>query len=164
MCTEEKIVLAFIYKRSGKDLLTAAEIHLPLAIELKWFTNTDAKLFVEHCIKLNILKKTTDGLQPTFNIHTFDIPTRFTPKLTFHPNNNIQKNSTTINITQNIIDIITKHKKKSIPSLMNHLKEQATTKNISTLAAALLYAKEHSIPLSYKVTDLEQAILQENGE
>lgn len=164
MYTEEKIILTFIYKRSGKDRLTANEIHLPLAIELKWFTNTDAKHFVQHCLELKILKKTTDGLQPTFDINTIEMPPEFIPSLTFSSKNNIPNTSTTTNITHNIMEIIVEHEKISRPSLMSRLKKQALAKNITTLAAALLYAKEHEIPLPYDTTDFEQAIIKENAE
>ena len=164
MYTEEKIILTFIYKRSGKDHLTATEIHLPLAIELKWFTNTNAKHFVQHCLELKILKKTTDGLQPTFDINTIEIPAGFAPSLTFSSKNNIPNTSTTTNVIHNIMEIIAGHEKISLPSLMNHLKKNALSKNITSLAASLLYAKEHEIPLVYDITDVKQAIVQENAE
>jgi hypothetical protein len=164
MYTEEKIILTFIYKRSGKDHLTSSEIHLPLAIELKWFNNNDAKYFVQHCLELKILKKTTEGLQPTFDINTTKIPSGFTPSLTFNLKNNIPNNSTTMNKSNNIMKIITEHEKISYSLLMTRLKKLVLTKNITTIAAAVLYAKENEISLRYDLTDIEQVIVKAKSE
>ena len=94
MYTEEKIILTFIYKRSGKEQLSITEIYLPLSIELGWYSTTDAQLFIQHCLKHNLLKQTKKGIQPAFDIAAIQIPNGFTPKKPYNILNTQKKRIT----------------------------------------------------------------------
>ena len=51
MAAEAEIILTFIFKRSGKQMLKESEIYLPLSIELGWFTTKEATTFVKQAIE-----------------------------------------------------------------------------------------------------------------
>ena len=164
MYTEEKIILTFIYKRSGKEQLSITEIYLPLSIELGWYSTTDAQLFIQHCLKHNLLKQTKKGIQPAFDIAAIQIPNGFTPKKPYNILNTKKKTYYTKNIYQDIIQTIASIKKISLSDIEKELRMQVATKNIHHITAAFLYTTQHHITLEYDISDIEQAILQENAE
>lgn len=164
MYSEEKIILAFVYKRSGKEQLSITEIYLPLSIELGWYSTTDAQLFIQHCLKHNLLKQTKKGIQPAFDIAAIQIPNGFTPKKPYNIPNTPKKTYYTKNIYQDIIQTIASIKKISLSDIEKELRMQVATKNIHPITAAFLYTTQHNITLEYDISDIEQAILQENAE
>ena len=79
MNSEEKIIIAFLFKRSGKKEMTQSEFYLTLSMDLKWFTPKKAKDFTISSLKNNIILKKEDFLKPNFNINNIDIPLGFVP-------------------------------------------------------------------------------------
>jgi len=57
MDIEEKIIIAFLFKRSGKNKLKESEIYLPLSLELDWFSANEARQFVNLAVELKLLTK-----------------------------------------------------------------------------------------------------------
>ncbi len=80
MTTERHIIIAFLYHRSGKTVLTESELYLSLSMDLGWMTTGDAQAFVHEAIKDNLLIPTDNGLSPAFDVTTIIIPSGFTPK------------------------------------------------------------------------------------
>ena len=78
--SEFKIVISFIFKRSGKEKLTLSEIYLPLSMDLKWFSPQEAKEFVNFALKQKILNKKNDFIFPNFNYKDINIPIGYKPK------------------------------------------------------------------------------------
>ena len=62
MESESKIVLAFLFKRSGKNMLKESDIYLPLSLELGWFSSTQAQEFVKHALNEKLLIKKENHL------------------------------------------------------------------------------------------------------
>jgi hypothetical protein len=162
MSTEEQIIPAFIYKRSGKDILRPQEISLPLSIELNWLNTKEAQHFLQHCINQHLLKETPTGLQTTFDIATINIPTGFRPQQNYTKPQTIKKQQTPSNIYHTIIQTIAQQKNTPITEVEKEINKRADTKNVYPITTALLYAKQHNIPLKYKLSDIEKIILQEN--
>ena len=79
MVSETEIILAFLYKRSGKQTQTEPELYLTLSIELGWYTSDQAKQFVKQAKQNNLLKNQDQQLTPTFDIQKIPIPTGFKP-------------------------------------------------------------------------------------
>ncbi len=160
MFTEEQIILAFIFNRSGKTTLSPSDIYLPLSIELKWLTNTEAKDFVNYCQQQNLLKKTTNGLIPTFNFKDVEIPLGFQPTKKYI-SQSIEKSSTEQKTTyQRILDHIQNNTKQSIKDIEKELNNISQKKNIHPLLAAMLYAKKHDIDLPITSKEIEHTILK----
>ena len=55
MNSEWEIIIAFLFKRSGREELSFSDLYLTLSIDLNWFTPEDAKAFVNMAIKQKLL-------------------------------------------------------------------------------------------------------------
>ena len=82
MNSEEEIIIAFLFKRSGKNELKESEIYLPLALELGWFSSQQASNFVKHALGKKLLVKKRDLISPNFDIEKTKIPVGFYPSKT----------------------------------------------------------------------------------
>ena len=162
MSTEEQIILAFIYKRSGKDILPPQEIYLPLSIELNWLSTKEAQNFLQHCLNQHFLKETPAGLQTTFDITTIHIPTGFKPQQTYTETQSIKKQPIPTNIYHTILQTIAQQKNIPLNEIEKEINKRADTKNVHPITIALLYAKQQNISLEYTITDIQNIILQEN--
>ena len=79
MNSEEMSIISFIFKRSGKDRLSESEIYLPLSLELRWFSSTEAKNFVKYATQTNLLNKEDGFLSPSFDVSKIKVPIGFQP-------------------------------------------------------------------------------------
>jgi hypothetical protein len=75
-----KEVVAFLYNRSGKDEMTAQELRLAMAMDLRWFTPKEAEEVVDlFQNKRLVTKGAGGGLRPTFNYGKLSLPRDFRP-------------------------------------------------------------------------------------
>ena len=79
MVSEEEIIIAFLFKRSGKETLTPPELYLPLSMDLKWFTPQQAKDFIKLAEKKKLLNKKNNLIKPNFDYKKINIPLSFQP-------------------------------------------------------------------------------------
>ena len=56
MASEVKIIIAFLFHRSGKTELTSSEIYLTLSMDLNWFSLSKAKDFVNFALNEKFYK------------------------------------------------------------------------------------------------------------
>ncbi len=162
MSTEEQIILAFIYKRSGKEILPPQEIYLPLSIELNWLSTKEAQLFLQHCLNQHLLKETSAGLQTTFDITTIHIPIGFKPQQTYTETQSFKKQPIPSNIYHTILQAIAQQKNTSKTEIEKEINKLADTKNVHPITIAFLYVKQQNISLEYTISDIQNIILQEN--
>ena len=79
MDSEVKIIIAFLFKRSGKEELSLSELYLPLSMGFQWFTPKQAKDFVNHAVQQKLLSKKGDVLKPNFEYKKIVVPLGFRP-------------------------------------------------------------------------------------
>jgi len=79
MGSDANIIIAFLYKRSGKEELSFSELYLILSMELNWFTPDDAKTFVNMAIKQKLLIKKGELIKPNFDFRKIVVPVGFVP-------------------------------------------------------------------------------------
>jgi hypothetical protein len=163
MFDEEKIILSFLYKRSGKEILTNNELILPLSIELGWFSSKIAKQFLQYCLNNQLLTQTAKGLKPTFDTTSIQTPVGFTPTKTYDKSQEEQTKPSKTTY-QTLLHSIAIKQDLNPTEMEKKLIALAHSKNIQILAAALLYAKQNNISLTYNKADIEQLIIQENEE
>ena len=82
MVSETEIILAFLFKRSGKEELSFSNLYLNLSMDLNWFTPDDAKAFVNMAIKNNLLTQKGELTKPTFDFKQIVVPVGFFPSKT----------------------------------------------------------------------------------
>ena len=161
MDSEDKIVIAFIFKRSGKSKLKESEIYLPLSLELGWFSTKEARQFIEYAIKQKLLIKKEGLLTPSFDVEKIDIAVGFSPsKSTF----TVKERDEEEDVIQKIINRIiekTDHTYEEIIKEINRIQEE---KRIIPQVAVLLLAKEFNLNVEDSLDAVEKRIFIENVE
>ena len=79
MASEYEIIIAFIFKRSGKEKMNFSELYLDLSMNLNWFSPEDAKKFLNDAIKKKLSIKEDDQISLSFDINKITIPMGFSP-------------------------------------------------------------------------------------
>ena len=170
MDSEEKIIVAFIFKRSGKMELKASDIYLPLSLELGWFSSQQSQNFVESAVQNKLLIQKKDKITPAFDVDTIEIPTGFRPtKQDYRPLKEIkldvaESTDKKENIVLTIIDRIgtkTGQQKTKIEGQIQRIQEE---KNIYPEIAALYIARQHNIDITDLLERVEYIVFKENTE
>lgn len=161
MDSEEEIVIAFLFKRSGKSKLKESEIYLPLSLELGWFPTKDARQFIEYAIKQKLLTKKEGLLTPSFDVEKIDIPVGFSPsKSTF----NVEESKVEEDVFQKIVNRIIEKTNHTYEEIIKEIKQIQEEKKIIPEVAALLLAKEFNIDVEDSFDAVEKIIFRENVE
>jgi hypothetical protein len=148
MDSEAKIILTFLFKRSGKKQLTFSELYLTLSIDLNWFTPEDAKKFVNEALEKKFLTKKKDLIMPSFDIEKVSVPVGFYPsKRVFMDEEPLEVKEETDLLSQ-IIKIIAEKVKLKEQDILIKIKKIEDEKKVTTEVAALLFGKENNLDLS----------------
>jgi hypothetical protein len=160
MESEAKIILAFLFNRSGKTVLSEAELYLPLSMELGWFSAKEAQEFIVSALKQKLLIKEGKLLHPNFQIDRVTIPVGFTPsKQAFEEKKAETKEQQFIDSLVAQICEKTKRDKKDIEKEIQH---EIKEKNIFPAVAALLVARKHEVAIAEWLDAVETALFTEN--
>ena len=158
MDSEEEIVFAFLFKRSGRKQLKESEIYLPLSLELGWFSTKEARKYVEEAIKQKLLVKKEGFLTPSFDVEKINIPVGFSPiKSTLEV-----KKTTDEDVFQEIVNRIVEKTNKQHDEIIKIIKQIQVEKKILPEVAALLFAKENNILVEDVFNSVEKKIFREN--
>ena len=166
MESESKIVLAFLFKRSGKNMLKESDIYLPLSLELGWFSSTQAQEFVKHAFNEKLLIKKDDMITPSFDVNTVDIPIGFQPSKHVAEQQHIpvkdQSRKEKRSLIEQIIDDIvekTGQNKETVSAKINDIEKE---KKIFSEIAALVVAREYCVNVDAFYEQIEHMVFTEN--
>jgi hypothetical protein len=160
MDSEVKIIIAFLFNRSGKTGLKDAELYLPLSMELGWLSTRDSQEFVKYAIKQGLLVKKEGLLHPNFPLEKIIIPLGFTPsKKLFSEKTAEQKEENIIEEIATQISTQTNHSQKEI---LEEIKQEEKEKNLLPEVAALYVARKHGIDSTDWYDAVEQTLIKEN--
>lgn len=163
MDSEVKIIISFLFKRSGKEELTFSELYLPLSMDLKWFSPKEAKEFVNSALKRKFLIKKDDLIKPNFDYRKTIVPVGFHPsKQAF--NEEIEANEERPDMIKLIIKQIIEKTDQDEHNILEEIKEISKERNISLEVAALLVSVGHDIPVDNFLEGVEDKIFIENAE
>lgn len=162
--SELKIIIAFLFNRSGKEEISPSELYLPLSMELKWFNPNQAKELIYSAIKANLLIEKGSGLKPTFNYKEINVP------IGFHPSEDVLKEEQIEekieekerDILKKIIEKIVIKTNISEQDLVEKINKIAEKKNIAKELAALMLSKEHNINVDDFLDEIEKSLFKEN--
>ena len=161
MDSEAEIIIAFLFKRSGKNKLKESEIYLPLSIELRWFSTKEAHEFIKYAIKQKLLTKKGDLLTPSFDIEKINVPFGFYPsKKIFVEEKSLKKE----NVMDTLVPRIFEKTKQTHKEVLGQISQFESEKNIIPEVAALLVAKEYDIKIDDIFEIIENKIFRENEE
>jgi hypothetical protein len=164
MNSEIKIIISFLFKRSGKEELTASELYLPLSMDLKWFSPKEAKDFVNSALLQNFLIKKGDQIKPNFDYKKIAVPVGFYPsKQTFKEEKDKVKEENQ-DVVKLIIGQIIEKTEQNEQSVFEEIKKAANKRTISLEVAALLVSKKYDIVVSAFFDQVEDKIFIENAE
>jgi len=161
MVSEESIILAFIFKRSGKEILKESEIYLTLSIDLRWFSTDEAKAFVQYAKVHTLLERKNGGFSPTFNIHQTSIPTGFSP---LKKKYEIEKEATNKHkdVFEEIVQRICENIEKNKGSVIKEIQTIQQEKQLLREVAALLVARRYNIAIEDFFKEVDSILLKEN--
>ena len=164
MNSEIKIIISFLFKRSGKEELTESELYLPLSMDLKWFSPKEAKDFVNLALLQNFLIKKGYQIKPNFDYKKIAVPVGFYPsKQTFEGEKDKVKEERQ-DVVKSIIGQIIEKTEQDEQSVFEEIKEAANKRNISLEVAALLVSKKYDIVVSAFFDQVEDKVFIENAE
>ncbi|MCK5031585.1 MAG: DUF2240 family protein [Thermoplasmatales archaeon] len=164
MNSEIKIIISFLFKRSGKEELTASELYLPLSMDLKWFSPKEAKDFVNSALLQNFLIKKGDRIKPNFDCKKIAVPVGFYPSKQIFEEETDMVNEERQDVVKLIIGQIVEKTEQDEQGVFEEIKEVSNEKNISLEVAALLVSREYDIVISIFLDQVEDKIFIENAE
>ena len=146
MSSEEEIIIAFIYKRSGKQIISESELYLSLSMDLGWMTATEAQQFVQTIKEFKLVTEHANGLEPTFKIDTVNVPRGFTP--TKKQVKEKQAMKLQEKLTDKILRRIHEQTGQPIQQLSEETAALTAEKKIIAEVAALWVARRHDCDVS----------------
>lgn len=159
MPSETEIIIAFLFKRSGKSRISFSETYLTLSMDLNWFTPEDAKVFINGALKQKLLTKKGELIEPNFDYDKLTVPVGFTPSKRVFEEKEIEKHVVEPeNILNKIVRQIVEKTKQNNEEILKKIKEVEKEKNITSEVAALLVGKEHGVYLEEFFKEIENKI------
>ena len=161
MESEAKIILAFLFNRSGKTALKESDMYLPLSMELGWFSTKEAHAFVKQAIDQGLLVKKDGVLEPTFAVGTVEIPVGFTPsKKVFSTEKPDAKRND--DVLGQIVSRICETTHRDATEVLNEVQQVEQEKYIVRDVAALLVARGYHVDVTEFFDTVEQRLFKGN--
>jgi hypothetical protein len=162
MNNDLQIIIAFIFRRSGRSVLSASDIYLPLSMELNWYSITDSKNLVKHAIEKNILKKEGELLRPNFDYINLKIPVGFSPSKDILQQEgkikSIEIEDDRPDLLKRIVEKISKKSGEKNEDILKNIEKISKEKNIFVEVAALLECKDYDIDFNEFLSDIEKSL------
>ena len=160
MESEAKIIIAFLFNRSGKTALKDTELYLPLSMELGWFSTKEAQEFVKYSLKKELLIKKDVLLHPNFSVENTSIPVGFTPtKKLFSEKTHEEKKE---NILEDIVAQISSQTNRNHQDILKEITSEEKEKNILPEVAVLYLARKYNIDMTDWYDVVEQKLFKGN--
>jgi len=161
MQAESKVIISFVFKRSGKEKLKKPDFYLTLSMDLKWFKPQDAKGFLKYSVDNGLLISENDLISPSFDINSIEIPTGFKPSNKFNMLHEQEKsdNAKYPDIFESIIDKILIDSDLDKDKVLLEINEVSKKKMVSKHIAALLLCRSYDIDCSTFYEDVEKSIM-----
>lgn len=165
MESEEKVAIAFLFKRSGKNEISLSEFCLSLSMDLNWFSPTQAKDFVKHALQRRMLMKEGNRIKPNFDWKNIAVPVGFRPSpQIFEEEKKEEGQKETPDVTNMLVQRIVEKTAKDEQSVVEQIKSIERKKNICFDIAALMLSEEYGVSLDVYFVDVEKKLFRENRE
>ncbi|MCK4901992.1 MAG: DUF2240 family protein [Thermoplasmatales archaeon] len=157
MPSEAEIIIAFLFKRSGKAKLSFSELYLTLSMDLNWFTPDDAKSFLNLTLKQKLLEKKGEIVQPAFDYERINVPIGFIPsKQVFEERVVAKPTVEKATVLEKIIKELVEKTKLDQLQVTEKINKLAEEKTITKEVAALLVGKEYAVSLEVFFEEVEE--------
>jgi hypothetical protein len=160
MESEAKIIIAFLFNRSGKTALKDTEVYLPLSMELGWFSTKEAQEFVKYSLKKELLIKKDGLLHPIFPVEKINIPVGFVPtKKLFSEKTHEEKKE---NMFVDIIAQISTQTNRNHQDILTEITSEEKEKNILPEVAGLYLARKYNVDMTDWYDAVEEKLFKGN--
>ena len=150
-------MISSLYKRKGKDVVSARDLELLASMELRWFDPNDARKILERAISLGLLQDSGDGLKTTFDHTSVELPLGFRPPKNLLDTLEDESESIFMQLV-NQISMTTSQKPEDIIADINQ--KQANTEGYLTLEVlAILYGKSKGVDVDRFVPMVKSKLL-----
>ena len=142
MMLEIKQLMAFLFQRSGKEVLSSQDIYMVLSYELGWMTPDEAKKTVTQACELGIILEREGGYLPNFDCQKVHVP------LGFHINGAVIQKASVRSKSGNVVeDVVVALTEKGIvkQDAQEEIRITAQHQHIILEAAALVVARRHNL-------------------
>jgi hypothetical protein len=160
MASEAEIIIAFLFKRSGRKELSFTEGFLSLSMDLNWFSPESAKEFLNNCIKNKLISKDNGKIKPEFNFEEIKVPVGFYPtKITFEKTAE-EKEIKNDGLKEALLTFIGEKaniNRKELLEMMNNFEIQ---KNVLPEIALMLIAKKYNLNIEEFYNQIEEKIFE----
>lgn len=167
MNDEAKQILAFIFKRSGKEILPASDVYLAISMELQWCSPKEAKAFVKNAVANKLLKESDHGVTPSFEVEKVTIPTGFSPsKQLFSDLFSPLTETKEKDVYSLVMSRVKQKKQMSEEDIEQSIEKIKSEKMINKEVAAVFFAKTMQCEIQDLLSDLEKTVftVEENKE
>lgn len=164
LVNQTKIIISFLFKRSGKEELNVSDLYLSLSMDLKWFSPKEAKDFVNLALLQNCLIENGEWIKPNFDYKKIRIPVGFYPSKQIFEEERDSLNKERKDVVKLIIGQIIEKTEQDEQSVFEEIKETANERNISLEVAALLVSRKYEVVVSAFFDQVEDKIFIENAE
>ena len=147
MVSESEIVIAFLFKRSGKTVLGSSEFYLTLSMDLNWFTPQQAKDFLKKSIDEGLIIEDAEGIKANFDLMKISVPVGFYPSEKVFEGKTEIKSVKTEDVFDEMVKKIVNKSGLNEEDVIEKIKIIGKEKNIKVEIAAILLAKDLDVPL-----------------
>jgi hypothetical protein len=159
MVSDAEIIIAFLFKRSGKSNISYSEVYLTLSMDLNWFTPEDAKAFVNTALKQKLLTKKGELISSNFDYDNIVVPVGFYPSRILFDKEEEKRIEKEEDVLNQIIRRIGEKTKLNEQQITGKIDSIAKEKNLTKEIAALLVGKEYNIKLDDFFDEVEKKII-----
>jgi len=158
MVSENEIILAFLYKRVGKQKVNFSELYLDLSMNLNWFSPENAKKFLNDAIKKKLLIKEGDQISTSFDTSKITIPIGFSPSKKVFFERKKQKDLDEKDTFNQIVKRICEKTNQNENEIIDKINLISKEKNLFLEIAALLVGKEYDLDLKDFFEEIDQKL------
>ncbi|KAA0005885.1 MAG: hypothetical protein DRM98_00730 [Thermoplasmata archaeon] len=165
MISEMQLVIAFVFKRSGKKEMSFSELYLTLSMDLNWFTPGEAQNFIKHAIKNKVLMENKELLKPNFDITAVTTPVGFHPSKKIFEKQTGQKKEEppglelkAQDVLEKIVHRISVETQLIEKEIFQKIKNVEKEKNVTPEVAALLIGKKHDLSFEDLLDQIEEEL------
>lgn len=154
MDSEEEKIIAFVFKRSGRERLSFNEFYFTISFDLNWFDPAEAKEFLNNAIKNKLLVKEKDTIKPNIDIEKIEIPLGFRPSR----KRKIAEASSKKDVFERIIERIMNRENIDEKTILERVNKIEKEKGLIPEIAALILCKEYNISIEDLFDEVEEKV------
>ncbi len=155
---ELKKVIAFLFKRKGRDSLSEKDFVMSASMDLHWFPPRDAQRLLQSCLETKLLVPMEGKLLPSFDIAGIEVPLDYVPPASVLETQTVAP-SLFLKVLERIV-LKTAMERKQVVSMINSTQDEL---DLEADVAALVVGRELGVDVSDLIGEAETQIVSRLG-